>query len=277
MYFSSNIKLLRNRKGRTQDEVANALGMKRSTLSGYENNVAQPNMDALVTFSKYFGIAIDTLIKTDLEKLSESQFTELEGGFDIYIKGSKLRVLATTVNSENEENIEIVSEKAKAGYATGYSDTEYLKVLPVFQLPFLSKDRKYRTFQISGDSMLPIPDKSYVTAEFVQNWEYLKKGEACIIVTVEDGVVFKLLGNKISEGKKVTLHSLNSFYKPFEIDIKDIKEIWKFVNYISSVLPESLPAEHELYKTVANLQGDIKDIKNRLFTEKKSDIGKQED
>ncbi|MFH2142548.1 MAG: XRE family transcriptional regulator [Bacteroidota bacterium] len=269
MYFNSNIKLLRNRKGRTQDEVAHALNMKRSTLSGYENNVAQPNMDALIALSKFFGIAIDTLIKIDLQKLSESQFSEIERGFDVYITGSNLRVLATTVNSENNENIEIVNEKAKAGYATGYSDIEYMKVLPVFQLPFLSKDRKYRTFQISGDSMIPIPDKSYVTAEYVQNWSYLKQGDACIIVTIEDGVVFKILANKVSEGKNVKLFSLNSFYKPFEINVKDIKEIWKFVNYISSVLPESLPAEHELYQTVANLQDDIKDIKEKILKKKK--------
>ena len=39
MYFSSNIKFLRKRKSRTQDEVATALKLKRSTLSGYENSV----------------------------------------------------------------------------------------------------------------------------------------------------------------------------------------------------------------------------------------------
>ncbi|NLN31049.1 MAG: helix-turn-helix transcriptional regulator, partial [Bacteroidales bacterium] len=33
MYFSSNIKFLRKRKGRTQEDVAAALNLKRSTLS----------------------------------------------------------------------------------------------------------------------------------------------------------------------------------------------------------------------------------------------------
>ena len=44
MYFASNIKFLRKRRGRTQDDVAFALNLKRSTLSGYENGVAQPGM-----------------------------------------------------------------------------------------------------------------------------------------------------------------------------------------------------------------------------------------
>ena len=42
MYFASNIKILRKRKGRTQDEAAIGLNLKRSTLSGYENGIAQP-------------------------------------------------------------------------------------------------------------------------------------------------------------------------------------------------------------------------------------------
>src|SRR4030065_178917 len=103
MFFSSNIKFLRKRRGRTQDDVAFALRMKRSTLSGYENEVSQPTLQALIAFSKYYG------------------------------------------------------------YATGFADPEYISELPVFQLPFLSKQKKYRTFQLTGDSMLPITPKSWVT------------------------------------------------------------------------------------------------------------------
>jgi len=141
MYFSTNIKLLRRRRGRTQDDVAFALNMKRSTLSGYENEVSQPTIPALMAISKYFGVAIDTLVKVDLRTLAESQLSQLERGGDIYIRGSNLRVLASTVNSRNEENIELVNEKAKAGYATGFADPEFIRDLPVFQLPFLP-DRK---------------------------------------------------------------------------------------------------------------------------------------
>ena len=75
MYFSSNIKLLRKRRGRTQDDVAHALNMKRPTLSGYENNVAEPGIEALMAFSKYYNIAIDTLIRIDLAGLAESQLS----------------------------------------------------------------------------------------------------------------------------------------------------------------------------------------------------------
>ncbi len=73
MYLKSNLKLLRKRRGRTQDDVAFTLGMKRSTLSGYENGVAEPALEILMAFSKYYKIAIDTMLTVNLESLSESQ------------------------------------------------------------------------------------------------------------------------------------------------------------------------------------------------------------
>ena len=110
MLFSTNIKFLRKRRSKTQDDVATALNMKRSTLSGYENEVSEPNIEALLALSKYFNVAIDTLIKVDLTKIGEFQLSQLERGYDVHLKGSNIRVLATTVDSGNRENIELVSE-----------------------------------------------------------------------------------------------------------------------------------------------------------------------
>ncbi len=264
MYFTSNIKFLRKRRGRTQDDVAAALNLKRSTLSGYENGVAQPGIDILVSFSGYFNISIDTLLKIDLAKLSESQLGELERGYDAYVRGSNLRVLTTTVNSEKRENIELVPEKAKAGYTTGYADPEYIGELPVFQLPFLSDKRKYRTFQLKGDSMLPIPDGSWVTGEYLQDWSDIINGKAYIVFTINDGIVFKIVENKITEEGKLVLYSLNPFYEPYEVHVNDVKEIWKFINYISSELPEPLVPEKQLFQSITLMKNDLERIKAKL-------------
>ena len=264
MFFKQNIKLLRKRRGRTQDEVALSLQMKRSTLSGYENGVAHPGINALMQFSTYYGIAIDTLVKVDLSSLSESQLSQLERGYDIYVKGSNLRVLTTTVDQDNEENIELVNEKAKAGYATGYADPDYIRVLPTFKLPFLSKQKKYRTFQVSGDSMLPIPDASYVTGEFVQDWNTIRNHHAYIVLTKEDGVVFKVLENRIREEGKLKFFSLNPLYLPFELSVNEIQEVWKFVNYISSEVPEPNKEKDQLAKEVKDLRKQVEAIQMKL-------------
>jgi transcriptional regulator with XRE-family HTH domain len=264
MYFTSNIKFLRKRRGRTQDDVAVALNLKRSTLSGYENGVAQPGIDVLVSFSGYFNMSIDTLLKIDMSRLSESQLGELERGYDAYVKGSNLRVLTTTVNSENRENIELVAEKAKAGYTTGYADPEYIGELPVFSLPFLSDKRKYRTFQLKGDSMLPIPDGSWVTGEFLQDWRNIITGKAYIVFTLNDGIVFKIVENNIQNDGKLVLFSLNPLYEPYEVQINEVKEIWKFVNYISSKLPEPVLPERQIFQSIAVMKNDLERIKAKL-------------
>ncbi|MBL7906564.1 MAG: LexA family transcriptional regulator [Bacteroidales bacterium] len=262
--FASNIKLLRKRRGRTQDDVAFALDMKRSTLSGYENEVAQPGIDALLSFSKYYGISVDTLLKVDLSKLSQSELMQLERGYDVFISGSKIRILTTTVDNNNNENIEVVNQKASAGYRVGFADPEYIRILPTFQMPFLSRDRKYRTFQISGDSMLPIPDGSWVTGEFVQNWNLIRDGVPYIILTLDDGIMFKVVTNHLKQDAKLTLHSLNPLYEPYDIEIRDVREVWKFVHYISSQLPEpNLPRE-ELAATVATLKKDLEKLKKQV-------------
>lgn len=262
--FASNIKLLRKRRGRTQDETSFILGMKRSTLSGYENEVAQPGIDALLAFSKYFGISVDTMLKVDLSKLSQSELSQLERGYDVFITGSKIRILTTTVDNDNNENIEVVNQKASAGYRIGYSDPEYIKILPTFHMPFLSKEKKYRTFQISGDSMLPIPDGSWVTGEFVQNWNLIRDGQPYIILTLDDGIMFKVVSNRIKTNGYLTMNSLNPLYDSYNINIKDVREVWKFVHFISSAIPEpNLPRE-ELALTVAALKKDMEKLKKQV-------------
>lgn len=264
MFLSSNLKLLRKRKGLTQDEASEQMKISRTKINAYENEHSEPTIEGLVMFATYYGLNIDTLVKTDLSGLSDKQLEELENGFDSFITGSKLRVLSSTVDQNDNENIELVPIKAIAGYTNGYSDPDFISQLPTFQLPFLSKDRKYRTFQINGDSMYPIKDKSYVIGEFVQNWIDIKDGAAYIILTSDDGIVFKVAFNHIKKDKTLLLHSLNPLFQDYEIKINQVKEIWKFVSYFSSELPDVNNTRQELLGAIKDLEDKIKDLKMAL-------------
>lgn len=173
-------------------------------------------------------------------------------------------MLATTVTPDNRENIELVSEKAKAGYTTGYADPEFIGDLPLFNLPFLSSNRKYRTFQLKGDSMLPIPDKAWVTGEFVQDWHDIRSGQAYIILTSNDGIVFKVVENDIEKRGRLVLFSLNPLYEPYEVHINNVRELWKFVHYISDELPEPVLPEKQLLRTVATMKQDLYQLKKSM-------------
>ena len=260
-FFGNNIKLLRTRKGRTQNDLAIALETKRTTVNALENSISQPTVVQLQAFSKYFGIAIDTLINIDLSKLSESQFTDLQNGFDVFVRGSNLRVIATTVDRNNKDNIEYVNEKAKAGYVTRFADPEYIGNLPVFQLPFLSKEKKYRAFTISGDSMHPIPSGSVVIGEFIQDFYDIKNNDACVLVTRDEGIVFKIVENRIALSFNLRLISLNPEYSPFEIPVSEIREVWKFVCYLNTEIPEPETDIRKVLQTVNELKSELRNWK----------------
>jgi len=264
MEVGANLKLLRKRKKLSQEEVANNLSLTRSSYSGYENGVAQPNIESLILFSDFYKVTIDDLVRKDFEKLSESDWERIDKGLYSDLKGSKLRVLTSMVDENNEELIELVSVKASAGYTSGYADPDYLKVLPTFHLPFLSRDRKYRTFPIKGDSMPPVVNGSYVVGEFVQNWMSIRKGTPCIVVTKDDGVVFKVVHNLLDTEQSFQLCSTNPFYEPYLVNANDILEMWKFVNYISPELPEMQLDSNDISKSLQNLQKEVHDLKTYI-------------
>jgi transcriptional regulator with XRE-family HTH domain len=260
--IGDNLKLLRKRRKLSQEEIANELGLTRSSYSGYENGVAEPNLTTLTKFSSYYHISLDKLIKRDLNKVSEVEWDKIDQGIDVDLEGKNVRIITMTVDQDNNDNIELVPEKARAGYTTGFSDPEYISVLPTFQLPFLKKDRKYRTFPIKGDSMPPVSEGSFVVAEYIENWNSVQDGHPYIVVTLNDGIVFKNVYKRLNDSQSFQLCSTNPAYEPYEVHANEIVEMWKFVNYISADMPTAEFKESDLTKAILGLQKDVKHLKN---------------
>lgn len=228
--LSLNIKYLRKSKGLTQDQLADKIGVNRAMIGSYEEGRAIPKLSALTAIAHYFNISVDNLINKDLSK---DDFPD-----DAEIKGSKLRVLSTIVDRENQEFITLVPVKASAGYLNGYADPDYIEKLPRFSLPLpeLSKERTYRAFQIKGDSMEPISSGTYIICEYVQNWEDIKNGKSYVLLTRDEGVVYKRV--YVKENYELLLKSDNPTYQPYSIMLNTVMEIWRAVGYICLTLPE---------------------------------------
>lgn len=265
VYLGENIKFLRQRKKKSQQELAEALGMTRVKLNSYENT-HRCNMPAedLLNVADYFKMSVDTLLKVRLQTLSELKLRALEAGNDVYMSGAKIRVLAKTVDEKNKENIEVVNLKARAGYTNGYADPEFVGALPRFQLPTLNREKKYRMFQVSGDSMLPVPDGSFVIAEYIEDWRMLREDEPCIVLTKNEGIVFKILRNQTKKERQFVLHSLNPLYEDYTLPVSEIREIWKFTNFISSHLPEEITAIDSLTELVREMKQEMSLIRKKL-------------
>lgn len=241
--------------------MSGILGISRSKLNAHENGqTTNPPADDLLNFSAFFKLSVDTLLKVDLTRLSETKLQDLEAGNDNYATGSKLRVIATTVDPSNRDNIEFVPHKARAGYLSGFSDPEFVANLPVFTMPHLPRDQKFRMFPTTGDSMYPIPENAFVIGRFIEDWNTIKDGTPAIVITRQDGIVFKLVDNQLKKKRGFLLQSLNTAYAPYEVEAGDILEIWQFVNYVSDTIPEPEADMNLLSRSISEIKADLKKL-----------------
>ena len=109
--------------------------------------------------------------------------------------------------------------------------------------------------------MPPVVEGSYVVAEFIQNWMSIRSGTPCIVVTKDEGIVFKVVHNLLTSEQSFQLCSTNTFYEPYLVHANDILEIWKFVNYISPELPEIRLDDNDLSRTLQALQQEVHELK----------------
>ncbi|WP_448699482.1 XRE family transcriptional regulator [Mucilaginibacter sp. AW1-3] len=247
--ISSNIKFLRKKKGLTQQQFADQIDIKRSLVGAYEEERAEPKYDLLKKIALFFDITVDDFIN---EVIDDKWAPKPKGN------PANLRVLSISVDRDDNENIELVPVKASAGYMNGYADPEYVAKLPKFSLPMFTNGT-YRAFEIKGDSMLPLPSGSIIIAEYVENWADVKNAETYVVVSKNDGVVYKRIGNKFKDQKKLKLVSDNPVYEPYEVGSEDILELWKAKAFISTQLPQPVaePTMESLTAMMMQMQRSI--------------------
>ena len=78
MNFSEKLKLIRNTRNITQEQLADRLGISRQSISNWESGVAYPETEKLLKLSKELNISLDYLLldENDLDiKLQETPKT----------------------------------------------------------------------------------------------------------------------------------------------------------------------------------------------------------
>ena len=225
-----NLKYLRKKKGATQNQIANAIGITRSALADYENGKSEPKASILNRLAKQFDINVHDLLNTDIDTpLFRNSSKELKS-----LHNRDIRVVAITVQENQKQNIEFVPITAIAGYAKSFHNPEYLKELTHFSLPNLPEGT-FRAFEINGDSMLPITDGSIVIGKYVTHSSEIESGKKYIFILRDDGVVFKRVINEVSQNKGLILMSDNPEYSPYSIKITDVLEAWEAISFVGDL------------------------------------------
>lgn len=218
--IAKNISVLRALKKLSQNQLADELEISRSRLGSYEESRAEPPYDLLIKIADYFHIAIDALVRGDLAKTDPESLLEI---------GKNRILFPVIVDRQNQDMVEVVPAKAVAGYLTGYADPEFMEDLPIMNLPFKIVG-KHRAFAIKGDSMPPLKDGTFVVGKYVESLKEIKEGQTYIVLTKEDGVVYKRLYREDKKSNDVfQFHSDNTAYSPYTVKSENIIEIWSFV------------------------------------------------
>ena len=258
MHVNKNLKFLRTRAGWTQKQFAEKIGLKQSAIGSYEEERATPPLECLLEIADLFKVSVDVLTRKDLSKLPEKDWKIASGG--------KKEILAITVDKNDKENIELVSQKAAAGYLNGYQDAEYIVDLPKIGLPMLPRNATYRAFEIKGDSMLPVPSGTIVFGSYVDSLSAIKNGNLYIVISQHEGIVFKRAFSFADKKNALLLVSDNRLYEPYTVQAEDILEIWEVKAYFSTQFPDvdsgKVSMEH-LAHSILKLQDEVLKLKKK--------------
>ena len=246
-----NLKYLRKLRGWTQEEFANKLNIKRSLIGAYEEERADPRLDVLEIVADMFKLSLDELLLQDVSNTASA-------GSSYLMKRRQQKMMSAERNV-----IHFVPVKAAAGYLTSYADSEFIDELNTFTLPMLSGGH-YRAFEIIGDSMLPTPSGSIIVGEKVESLDDVKNNLAYIVVSRNEGIVYKRIVKNNRSKNKVSLVSDNPTYQPYQVNSEDIVELWAAQVVIGKVAQQQRWDVNSLANLVNNLQDQVSTLKKKM-------------
>ena len=105
---------------------------------------------------------------------------------------------------------------------------------------------KHRAFTIKGDSMPPLKSDAVVIGNFVEALTEIKDGQTYIVLTKDDGVVYKRLYRDKKKMNAFEFHSDNTAYSPYTVKAENMLEAWSFVCClnIGEFKPQELNVDH---------------------------------
>ena len=241
----------------SQAKLAEDLIITRVRLAKYEEGRSQPPFDILQRMARYFHVSIDILLNVDLRKIPKDSLLKME---------RNRLLLPIAIDKDGKDYIEILPYRAKAGYLTNYSDPEFIENLDLMSLPFLGIG-KHRAFPIDGDSMPPHNEDSFIIGKFIDSVSEIKDGRTYVVLTKDDGIVYKRLYKEKGKRDSFSLVSDNLAYRPFTVNTSEMLEVWEHVcSFCTSEFKHDDMDVVDLKRIVLELRLQMADL-NERFTD----------
>src|SRR5699024_7098515 len=244
--INENMKYLRRLRSWTQVQMAAKLGIKRSLIGAYEEGRAHPRTEVLERLSDLFHISIDDLLRTDLSA-KEGNYLERR----------------RRLKEQPRQVIEFVPVKAMAGYLSGYQDLEFIEELNTFTLPMIGAGH-YRAFEVSGDSMLPVTSGSVIVGHQISDWQEIKHNHTYVVLTRDEGIVYKRIMKNNRNKNKITLLSDNPQYESYRVNLEEVLEMWHAGAVINKISREQQLNVNDLDEMVGKVQEQVSGLKRKI-------------
>lgn len=120
--LGKQLKILRENRKKSQQEVCNALNIEQSTLANYENGKRVPKIDILVKIAKYYDVSVDYLL--GIEEVKSKEY--------MYCNDISNRI--ASIASRSKKNIDDIKPLLKTEILSGYCTNLDLFISDVYAI-----------------------------------------------------------------------------------------------------------------------------------------------
>jgi transcriptional regulator with XRE-family HTH domain len=254
MELFERIKTYRKQRGLTQQALADAIGVKSTALSNWENGTAKPDIETVIALSNFFGVSLDTLV------LGKE-----------YIQIDKTTLLATepqnTYISKEEQGSYIPITDITAAAGNGFINGDNITTLDQIQLPqHLLKNGTYIAVKIKGESMSPtLQDGGFLIIRLLERneWPHMPNEHIFVICDKEGKTFAKRVKNRYQKGFYVLMSDNpdKASFANFNLEIEEVNSIWHAEWYLSARMPN---IHDQYYSRLQRLEDNVDELLKRM-------------
>ena len=239
--LGEKIKLYRENLNMTQNEIAEVLGVKSTTISKYESGILEPNIESLKKLSELFNVSIDELLKDDNFDVSKINILDiLREQKNMKLKGNLYHntQISFAYNTNHIEGSKLTEDQTRYIYETNTLLASKDTIIGIDDI--LETANHFKLV----DYMLDIADKKLTEKMIKEFHKILKEGTSDSIKEWFIVGDYKKLPNEVG-GLKTT--------EPKNVE-RDMRKLLEWYNSINQITIKEIIEFHAKFEKIHPFQ-----------------------